>query len=113
MKTGVVVVSGACICVAGFLGYWGDTWSLPRDEWQRLLDGDARVEVTSLVISVDDKQIVLNDADTTRYLTRVLRSASRENSRTGTSYYATVQFRSGRSVEVGLYVPDSGKDVTV
>jgi hypothetical protein len=108
-----IVLAAAGVCAIGLVGYWGASSPVPRQEWEWLLAGDEKVQVASLVIQVHGGQIVLDDPASAGYWTKAFRSASQESYRLGASYYATVTFASGGSVEVGLYLSDGGDDVTV
>jgi hypothetical protein len=103
------LVCGACVLFA----CWQHSWELSRRDWDALLNGDRTVSIASFTLAVDDEHIVMNDPASTGYWTEVCRSASDRDYRLGATYQAKVTLSTGRSVDVGLYVPKGGDDLTV
>lgn len=63
----------------GCLLYWLFA-SVPHRQFDRLISGDDRVEITSVIIASNTRRSVIDDPESLRYLTDLLRTATQEQS---------------------------------
>jgi hypothetical protein len=82
-------------------------------DFTRLLGGDADVAVTRVVIDGHGRQCVLDDPASVDYLTRMFRSAERDEADLGVAYYLTAKLSTGSSVKCALYVPERKDHLTL
>jgi hypothetical protein len=98
-----------------FVGLW---YALirPATLLERLLAGDSTVEVSSLVFSGQQQQVVVDDPESVRYLTAAFRSAGPKAyvaGHCGTTYTMDVRFTGWCSFRAGCYVPQEENGLTV
>jgi hypothetical protein len=86
----------------------------------RLLQGDNRVSISSVVFSGHGLRIELNDSDSLQYLSRAFREAEKEGyvsenhgATLGYSYYARLKLSPQGSVLIGLSIPEDANGFTV
>jgi hypothetical protein len=117
MNVGCGLTALLVVCVVGVACFgWDRFQAEPRRRFQRLLRGDARVEVASLIVTGQERRIELTDPESVRYLTVAFRSAVKEGhvpTHNGFSYYAEVQLGSVGFALIGFDAADDEDGVTV
>jgi hypothetical protein len=116
LALGVAVLGlAACVIVISCWLYWRAELKPTRD-LERLLGGDAGIEISSICISGPGITIEMRDRTTTEYLARAFCNAIDEGyvpERHGRPYYARVEFGYGQSVKIGLTLPDNADGLTI
>jgi hypothetical protein len=85
----------------------------PHAAFRSLLSGSDRVQISYLLIKGQDKEILIDDPNLTKYLTDAFRLASRNYSGGGITYTADIHLSSGGSVRCALYVPREDGLITI
>jgi hypothetical protein len=108
-----ISVVTALLFAASCLFLWFFRYYKPRRDSESLLAGDVQVQISSVVIRGQRKELLLTDYASVQYLTAAFRSAEHHSSCLGTWYEAEIRLSSGGTVQCGLYVPDMGGSVPV
>jgi hypothetical protein len=108
-----ISVVAALLFAASSLFLWFFKYYKPRRDFESLLAGDVQVQISSVVIRGQRKEVSLTDYASAQYLTAAFRSAEHHSSTLGTWYEAEIRLSSGGTVQCGLYVPNTGGSLTV
>jgi hypothetical protein len=92
----------------GCLLYWLFA-SVPRRQFDRLLAGDERVEITSVTITSNTQRSVIDDPESLRYLTDLFRAATHERSPSsisGTDFQLGLRMNTIGTYTASIHIPD-------
>jgi hypothetical protein len=94
---GVITYCGICL-----LRYDAGQYIAHRD-MVRLLRGDGSVSIES--IQFNGYRRILDDPESTQYVSHMFRSAEISRGGVGLAYYITIRLSTGSTVECALYIP--------
>ena len=107
----VLVIVALCALAFLFLG------SSSSHEFERLLSDAGKVEIMSMKITGQGREVMLNDPVAAKYLTESFQQASKEGfvpkHEGGYTYYAYIVLSNGDSVMVGCWTPDGTDGLTI
>jgi hypothetical protein len=106
---------GLLLIAAIIAALW--TWSAVQhratEDFDRLLAGSTDVSIVAIRVEGQGKRISLNDANSMKYLSEVVRKGKPRAWDPGLTYYVRAELSTGRAITCAVYLPKKKNHITV